>query len=260
LDAGELIRVDPSQPWYAAVAPDLSLLGRPDPRSKLSRLAALRGVTTVSGAAIRFVAADDAPSGRAYEEHIAATGRVPTRLNAHDLFNALVWLAMPRTKSRLNALQAATIERNGVGARRGSLRDAATVFDENGALLLTIDISLPALLRERRWNELFVDRRSDWDLVSVICFGHALMEKLAAPYRAITAHALVIALPPRSSLKEVDEAASAAIDECFSTAVLLPLPVLGVPGWCDDNADPAFYEDEAVFRPARCSVAGSPCD
>jgi hypothetical protein len=257
LDAGELIGVDPSQPWYAAVAPDLPLLGRPDPRSELSRLAALRGVTTAAGAAIRFVAADDAPGGRTYEEHIAATGRVPTRLNPHDLFNALMWLAMPRTKSRLNALQAATIERNGVGARRGPLRDAATVFDENGALLVTMDISLAALLREHCWHEAFVDRRADWSLVSVICFGHALLEKLAAPYKAITAHALVIELRPCSSLKEADEAASATIDECFSTAVLLPLPVLGVPGWCKGNDEATFYEDGAVFRPARGAAANS---
>ncbi|MFG5409680.1 DUF3025 domain-containing protein [Piscinibacter sakaiensis] len=29
-----------------------------------------------------------------------------------------------------------------------------------------------------------------------------------------------------------------------------PLPVLGVPGWWPANADPAFYDDPAVFRPA----------
>ncbi|HMM24565.1 MAG TPA: DUF3025 domain-containing protein [Pseudoxanthomonas mexicana] len=32
-------------------------------------------------------------------------------------------------------------------------------------------------------------------------------------------------------------------------AALTPLPVLGVPGWWDGNADPAFYADAAVFRP-----------
>jgi len=30
-----------------------------------------------------------------------------------------------------------------------------------------------------------------------------------------------------------------------------PLPVLGVPGWCADNADPSFYDDPAVFRRGR---------
>ena len=84
-----------------------------------------------------FASPDDAPNGRAYESHIALSGRVPTRSNRHDLFNALVWLAFPRTKARLNALQANAIEHTGVGAVRGPLRDAATVFDENGVVLVT---------------------------------------------------------------------------------------------------------------------------
>ena len=29
------------------------------------------------------------------------------------------------------------------------------------------------------------------------------------------------------------------------------LPVLGVPGWCAANEDPAFYADVSVFRPAK---------
>ena len=33
-----------------------------------------------------------------------------------------------------------------------------------------------------------------------------------------------------------------------------PLPVLGVPGWWPENADPAFYDDGAVFRPARSTA------
>jgi len=32
---------------------------------------------------------------------------------------------------------------------------------------------------------------------------------------------------------------------------LHPLPLLGVPGWWPANADPAFYDDPAVFRRAR---------
>ncbi len=36
-----------------------------------------------------------------------------------------------------------------------------------------------------------------------------------------------------------------------------PLPVLGVPGWCDANAEAAFYDDPAVFRSVRRSRAAS---
>lgn len=230
----------------------------PDPIEALNREAARRRVVTETGRPLEFVGADDAPARRAYEAHIAATGRVPTRFNAHDLFNALVWLAMPRTKARLNALQASVIENHGVAGRRGTLRDAATVFDENGALLVTEDVDLPKRLRARHWREVFVGRRGDWSEVSLLCFGHALMQKLMAPYKGITAHVLVITLPRQTTLSELDLATSTRIEEDFSISALLPLPVLGVPGWCAENADPVFYDDPSVFRPARTAVGG-PC-
>jgi hypothetical protein len=34
-----------------------------------------------------------------------------------------------------------------------------------------------------------------------------------------------------------------------------PLPVLGVPGWCADNAQPQFYDDTQVFRPRKTASA-----
>jgi hypothetical protein len=30
-----------------------------------------------------------------------------------------------------------------------------------------------------------------------------------------------------------------------------PLPVMGLPGWSPANTDPAFYQDEQVFRRGR---------
>jgi hypothetical protein len=183
---------------------------------------------------------------------------VPTRLAAHDLLNALVWLALPRFKARLNALQAAAISRDGVGARRGALRDAATLLDENGVLLVTDEADMALLLRERRWRELFISRRQRWNMVRVLVCGHALMAKLAAPYKAITGHALLVALPAATAVSEVDARLAARLDEGLKPSVLMPLPVLGIPGWCAANADPAFYDDGAVFRAARGASAGSP--
>jgi hypothetical protein len=245
-----MIAVDWSQPWLDAVTALRGSVVTRDPIADLNRCAAERRLTTATGRPIEFVAPNDAPEGRAYEAHIAATGHVPTRLNRHDLFNALVWLAFPRTKARLNALQAAAIASDGVGGRRGALRDAATLFDENGALLITADPTLPALLRERRWKTAFVDRRGDWDTVHVLVFGHALMDKLVAPYKAITAHALVVGLPADAPPAEVDAALASRFDRSFDTSALVPLPVLGVPGW-SANADPIYYDDATVFRPAR---------
>lgn len=250
MDAGCLSAVDWSRPWFAAVAGLRDALSGNDPIAGLNRGAAERCLTTSTGRPIEFVAADDAPAGCAYEAHIAATGRVPTRLNRHDLLNALVWLAFPHTKARLNALQAAAIAHDGIGARRGPLRDAATLFDENGALLVTADPTLPVQLRERCWNDAFVRRRGEWDSVRVCVFGHALMDKLVAPYKSITAHALVVRLPAKAPLTELDAALAARLDDRFDTSVLLPLPVLGVPGW-SANAEPGYYDDAAVFRPSR---------
>ena len=52
--------------------------------------------------------------------------------------------------------------------------------------------------------------------------------------------------PPRRGPLALDAAGWAA-------KPFLPLPVLGLPGWCVENESPAFYDDAAVFRPPRCS-------
>jgi hypothetical protein len=170
---------------------------------------------------------------------------VPTRPNRHDLFNALVWLAFPRTKAQLNALQAAALARDGVGAGRGVLRDATTLFDENGAVFITANPILADLLRAHEWHEAFACRRDEWARVRVICFGHALMDKLVRPYKAITAHARVL---EASDAEDVDAALAQSLDPRFTGGALLPLPLLGVPGWWPPNEDPVFYEDRSVFR------------
>jgi hypothetical protein len=250
-----LSAIDWSQPGFAALAdlcPSVSVADGPDELiAALNRHANACGVTTAAGAPIVFASPDDAPTGRAYESHIAQSGRVPTRSNRHDLFNALIWLVFPRTKARLNALQATAIESTGVGGVRGPLRDAATVFDESGAVLVTPNERLIDDLRARRWHEAFVARRSEWGDVGVRIFGHALMDKLVAPYKAMTAHALVVALAPTASLAEVDEALAERLDGRLTSTDFVAFPVLGIPGWCDANREASFYADATVFRPER---------
>jgi hypothetical protein len=50
------------------------------------------------------------------------------------IFQRPGWLRFPQAKRRLNELQA-EIARGGTGATRVPLRDALTLFDENGAVL-----------------------------------------------------------------------------------------------------------------------------
>lgn len=251
----ELSAIDWSQPGFAAVADDGRCVsvaeGSGELIAALNRQAEERRITTAAGTRIYFAPADDALAGCAYESHIALTGRVPTRSNRHDLFNALIWLVFPRTKARLNALQAMAIERAGVGAVRGPLRDAATVFDENGVVLVTRDERVIDDLRARRWHDAFVARRPAWNDVGVWSFGHALMDKLVAPYKAITAHAMTVALTPTATLEEIDRALAERLGEGLSPADFAPVPVLGIPGWCAANRGATYYDDTSVFRPVR---------
>lgn len=243
--------IDWDAPWFRAVAEGgRAVEGELDVRGALAAAASRQGIRNAKGRPIRF-AEPGAAGSAAYEEHIHRTGEVPTRDNLHDFFNALVWLAFPRTKAGLNALQAAAIARDGVGARRGALRDAATLIDENAVLLVTRRDDLVEALAAHDWRRLFLVHRAAWDSdVRAIVFGHALMEKLTAPYRGVTAHALHVRMDPDASLATVDAAVAAALDEGLVPGRLRPLPVLGIPGWAD-NDDAAYYEDASVFRPAR---------
>ncbi len=180
------------------------------------------------------------------------TGRVPTRANLHDFFNALMFLQFPRAKARLNRLQSVAIARDGVRAVRGSVRDAATLIDENAVLVISDRADIVEALRRHDWPSLFQDQRAVWmSQVNVVAFGHALLHKLVHPYKAITAHALHVALPSSSSIHDIDCWMAAALDEQLSSSLLMPLPVLGIPGWWKQNENPDFYGDRTVFRPAK---------
>jgi hypothetical protein len=192
---------------------------------------------------LRFVAQHELPQGEAYEAFIARSACVPTRDNLHDLFNGLVWLSFPALKRRLNELQAEEIRQAGVGATRGALRDTLTLFDENAALWQAPP-ELAAALRIRDWTELFVTRRAAWREARTLLFGHALLEKLCEPRKAITAHAWWV---PAGADIEAQSLAALTPDKLVAKAHL-PLPVLGVPGWWPQNEAASFYEDRSVFR------------
>lgn len=193
---------------------------------------------------VRFVPQSQLPAGESYEAFIARSGCVPTRDNLHDLFNGLMWLSYPHTKRRLNTLQDQQIALLGTAGRRGILRDALTLFDENAAILRAPGVLVDAL-RKRDWYTLFVERRADWLSAHLVLFGHALLEKLTQPRKAITAHVWLIDEIADETL------ASSVTSQRLSAKDFLPLPVLGVPGWWAANADPGFYDDPEVFRPLR---------
>jgi len=266
---GVFSTIDWSQPWYESVRDAATLLAL-DGDSVIDGFnaqATARGLRNHAGLRLSFVPQSALPDGTAYEEHIGATGCVPTRDNLHDFFNGLVWLGFPLIKRQLNALQAAQIALAGVGKSRGPARDGATIFDENAALLVVRDnadgAALVQALRNHRWSEAFVERRASFGVdAQVWLFGHALMEKLVAPRKAITAHTRVVVagtdffdLDHDSRRAWLDaRVAQDLAAHGLSTADFTPLPVLGIPGWWPDQ-DQAFYDDATVFRPKRQAVA-----
>jgi hypothetical protein len=214
------------------------------------------------GAPVRFVPQSALPEGESYEGFIFQQRQVPTRDNLHDLFNACCWRRFPLTKARLNALQAEVIGREGVGTTRGPLRDALTLFDENVLLLQSTPAMWDALQRHD-WRTLLVTQRDDWCSAGLcpdtaertapvrpVVFGHALLEKLCQPYKAVTAHVFWVDPSLPASEPAWDAWLAERLTAPFmATKPFQPLPVLGIPGWCVDNAQPSFYDDVRVFRP-----------
>lgn len=209
-------------------------------------------VNAQPGASMRFVAQQALPEGEPYERFIFREHACPTRDNLHDFFNGLCWLKFPQAKRQLNALQAAQIEARGIQPVRGPVRDAATVFDENAALLHAPPPLWDAL-EQREWTRLFVELRPLWQQARLVLFGHALLEKLAAPRKHITAH-VWRAQAPLGSLADLDAwLASQLSAPRLAAKPFVPLPVLGIPGWWHQNENFSFYDDSLVFRPRRAS-------
>ena len=150
-----------------------------------------------------------------------------------------------------------------MGKSRGPARDAATIFDENAALLVVRDTgdghALVEALRAHQWSDaLYSGRDRFMRNAQLWLFGHAAMEKLVAPRQAITVHTRIVwagdayfELPFDALRSWLDAEVSGQLErDGLSTAAFTPLPVLGVPGWWEPQ-DEAFYSDTTVFRPKR---------
>ncbi len=249
-------------PMFAPLAEFACLLprGRWPHIEQLSEWAARRAISVRSGKRLRFVA-PDADHAQPYEARIFAHGEVQTRTeNWHDLFNALVWLAFPETKAVLNARHHAELRAAHDSSNRGPVRDALTLFDESGVIVACANRELAYLLREFRWKELFWMRRAETITeVRFFVFGHALYEKALAPYPGMTGHAVVLDVA-RDFMARAMHAQRAVLDDkladyfssgALDTRAFSPLPLLGIPGWTDENTHECYYDNSAYFRPGR---------
>lgn len=224
------------RPWLGA-----------DSLERLNACAEAAGIRTESGRAVRFV--PPGPSDPYYEIGVYESGRVATRAGKlHDWFNALAWLAFPRTKARINAMHAQAIPHE--HGRRGRLRDLLTLFDEGGAIVVCSDAALEGLLRGHEWKALFWDNRAGvLASMRLLVLGHAVLEMALAPWPGITCKAVVL-----SSSQDVDAQVASWLRALPAEATprqLATLPIFGYPGWLPDSAQAAFYDDARYFRPLR---------
>lgn len=221
---------------------------------------------------LRFVSQNALPEGEAYESFIATTGNIPTRDNLHDLFNGSIWLTFPKTKAVLNYHHMIEIAEQGIRESRGRVRDTITIFDENGAVLVTSNIRISDALIDFDWQASLVKPRAQWDNpkqtnphaeAAVYIFGHALLEQLVQPRKPLCAHSIIVTvtpdfftLSPSERMRYLDNKVAQYMHELLlkddvTPRQFAPLPILGVPYFWAENENPHFYEDGYVFRRGR---------
>lgn len=245
-----LAAINWSAPWLAPWRE----VGEPVARSVLAGQAQYAALNTAATqrwrtAPVRFVPQSLLPPGMAYEKFIFESKQCPTREGLHDFFNGLAWLHFPHTKTRLNQLHRAHIERTGTAAVRGATRDALTVFDENAAFLCAPDALWDALAA-KNWQQVFGGLRALWRQAQVVLFGHALLEKLVKPRKSITAHVYRVPIVTNNTADLDAWVAADLRADKLAGKPFAHLPVLGVPGWWAGNATPGYYADPTVFRTA----------
>ena len=225
-------------------------------------------VVTHAGKPLRFIEPEKAVGKRAsghYENGIFATGQVPTRPeNWHDFFNALVWITFPYAKAALNRIHHHALNKTlpaaqqRVDKKRGAWRDAATLFDESGVVVLSRRRELVALLRRHDWKAAFWRERTSVEAaMRFLVFGHALYEKALNPYVGMTGKGIFITVddaffqrPLAWQLPVIDRRlAGFLLRQLSSNADLSPIPVLGYPGWFSANTQESFYDNRQYFRP-----------
>ena len=221
-------------------------------------------VVNAQGLRVRFVpqAAKSKDVRDGFEPRAFLKGEVQVRsLDWHDLFNALVWMTFPITKAVINARHYESMSA-GESGNRPAVRDALTLFDEDGLIVLCSDAGLLELVREFRWKELFWNRREQVRTqMRFFLFGHALYHKALDPFVGMTGRGILLEvpdafaeLPLNLQIAEADRLLSARVwdRKCMSHGrEFSPVPVLGEPGWWGGNEQESFYENTGHFRPGR---------
>lgn len=243
-------------PAFLGVIAALSAWPTPERYGELARL-----VPQAHGVQLpRFVAQDREALDRVggYEQHVATLAQVPTRPRSwHDFFNMATWAHFPRLRWALNAvhvdLSLAPVDpRNG----RAPAQNLAAQFDESGLVVASSSRELLSELRALRFKHVFWQRRAELDQTTRFwVVGHGALESLLAPHLGLAGKAILLELPEpphscdaRALRQRIDAEVALQIQSWQSSVPKLdPVPLLGIPGFADNDA-PNFYDDAKYFR------------
>lgn len=201
--------------------------------------------------------------GQSYESRIFLTGQVQTRTNNwHDFFNALVWKILPRAKSALNQLhyQAQLSELAIKAENRCKLRDAVTLFDESGVIIISSHELLIRLIKGFKWKELFWRQRTTvLSSMRFFVFGHGIYEKALNPFIGMTGKAIIFKVKKDFFLQDLFNQLHSVdlmleqflLSRLSFSADLTPIPLLGYPKWDANNCHESYYENKEYFRDRR---------
>lgn len=224
---------------------------------------------------LSFTHQNDLPHGTAYELFISQNAKIPTRDNLHDWFNACIWSVFQKSKAILNHHHLLHLDKNESGNKRNRVRDAITVFDENGIVLAicndTIGNDIKNFLFQFDWQHSLISPRANWHnpngdnsktKIQAFVFGHALLEQLTNPRKNLCGHCIAVMVDKAFfTLKDnekplyLDSHLTQTLNDWLNqpTATpkdLQPLPILGIPHFWH-NQDDDFYNDGSVFRTGR---------
>jgi hypothetical protein len=139
-----------------------------------------------------------------YDGRIATASIVPTRpSSAHDLWNALVWSAFPRSKRAVHVRQhrliANSLPRGAatLPPTRTREQDTIAMIDEGGVVLLCdpgAKLLIEAAL-EGRAKEALLDLKKTF---TALVFGHAIYEELARGPKRVLGFSVIIETNERS--------------------------------------------------------------
>lgn len=198
-----------------------------------------------------FTASNETLGALDYERQVHA-GEIPTRDLAHDWYNGLVWLGFPQAKQQINTHHIVDSQSSIVRSSNGRsrFRDALTLFDESGAVLLTTDAALVSALLNHDWQALFVKNRSTWaDRAQLLIVGHGLLDSMHRPHKGLCAKVIPVLVPRLDfGVNELQLLALKLINEIRDSGNFSPMPVMGVPGWFDESNAAGFYRDTSVYR------------